>query len=653
MSSRFVRYLPWGIPALAFGGTAAFELALVERKYAIFGGGFGAGHVLDTAKEVALFAATLAAAQAVLIGGLWLLIRSAHRKRPESPTFLLNFLFFAPGGLAALLLAKFEALSYFSDALGFELIKNLGGGSVAGALVYVALEAAIGLAVCAGAVAVWWIGLRLARRRLPERVALPGLQWRHVLWAALPLPLLAAAAAREPDVRFALARTTAPAGALALLHQTTDFDRDGYSGFSAQRDGFPFDSARHPLAFDIPGNGVDEDGFGGDFRFEGPLEQSSDWRPPGQPKHVVLIVLESVRGDAVGKQVAGRPVTPQLNALARSGTWVREAYSHVGFTTASGKSIFSGALEPGERAPSLFRDLKGAGYRVGVFSAAPENFGGISAAVGMRENADLYVDAELLKAERAHSSAALGSLALDGRKVLREFDRHFRSAGDWKAPTFLYFNFQEAHFPYRHRDMPRLLPGDPVERGEIQAENRERVEATYWNAVAYSDWLVGQVVARLKRMGVWERSLLVVTGDHGEALFEDGFIGHGHILNRAQTHVPLIFSVPGAAAANGPVGLADYRGLILRALSGEPPAQSSGTVFQFIGTLHRPDVIGMVEAGGKRTTLNLETAEVEFSDLARNIRYTDLRPGTELRVRADRLANEWARQRWLARRASS
>ena len=53
-------------------------------------------------------------------------------------------------------------------------------------------------------------------------------------------------------------------------------------------------------------------------------------------------MLESFRGDSIGRIVAGRPVTPNLNALAREGSWVREAYSHVGFTTQSGKSIFGG-----------------------------------------------------------------------------------------------------------------------------------------------------------------------------------------------------------------------------------------------------------------------------------------------------------------------
>ena len=107
----------------------------------------------------------------------------------------------------------------------------------------------------------------------------------------------------------------------------------------------------------------------------------------------------------------------------------------------------------------------------------------------------------LLKAERAHESASLGSLALDGRNVLRELDRHFRSAADWARPTFLYLNVQEAHFPYSHPDMPRFLPGRLAKRSEIKAANRAMVERTYWNAAAYGDWVVGQVIVAAEGAG--------------------------------------------------------------------------------------------------------------------------------------------------------
>jgi hypothetical protein len=643
------RLRPWWALALAFLVTLGFELALVERKHAIFGGGFGQSKLIDEAGEWLLFVPALLVAQASQVLGAFLLLRTLHGRRAGEAVFLLNFLFLTVGIGCALLVAKFEALAYFSDAMGFELIRNLGGGSLATAALYV-LDEAVLLGVAAGGAALaYLVCFALVKRYLPDsKRGEDPIGWRHLAGLlALAVPL-ALAADWRPDARYGLGRFNAFAAINRSLHVLTDFDGDGYSGFSAQRDGAPFDPKRHPLALDIPGNGIDEDGFGGDFRFAGGAEPAPQLKLPAEPRHLVLIVLESFRGDAIGRRVAGRPVAPNLNALAREGSWVSEAYSHVGFTTQSGKSIFGGALEPRPGGPSLFRDLKAAGYRIAVFSAAPENFGGISDTVGMRSSADLYVDAERLKAERAHESASLGSLALDGRIVLRELDRHFRSGADWRRPTFLYVNVQEAHFPYSHKDMPRFLPGRLAKRSEIKAGNRETVERTYWNAAAYADWVVGQVIARLKAQGAYERSLILVTGDHGEALFEKGFLGHGHVLDREQTRVPLILSDPKLRVA-GPVGLADYRGIVLRALSGDGPPPARASVFQYIGTIDRPAAIAIVERGGVWTTLDLDTEEVGFSDSGRRARYRDLAPGSADRRRADRLVDEWARQRWLGR----
>jgi phosphoglycerol transferase MdoB-like AlkP superfamily enzyme len=615
----------------------------------VFAGGFGSSHVIDRPRELMLFALGLIFAHALLIGLLYLAIRALHRKSRDNPIFLLNFLFFTGGGSAALLFAKYEVLSYFSDALGFELIKSLGGGSLADAMLFVANDAALALLAIAGAIAAWWAGTRLARRFLPDRVATVRLGWRHLLLLALSLPLVAAAAVGEPDVRYALSRFNAFGLANQAMARASDFDGDGYSWFTPQRDAFPFDSARHPYVLDIPENGIDEDGFGGDLRLAGASQAVAAPSLPPDPRHLVVVVLESVRGDAIGKMVDGRPVTPVLNALARNGSYSPEAYSHVGFTTESLKSLFSGSLDVAPGDPSLFRDLKAHGYRIGVYSGQPESFGGISEAVGMKEKADIFVDADTLKAQRAFSFAAKGSLLIDGRILLSSFDRSFRGAGDWARPTFLYFNFQEAHFPYSHPGTPRLLPGRPVSRGEISAENREQVERTYWNAVAYDDWLVGQLIARLKRMGVWEETLLLVTADHGESLFDDDFLGHGHVINRQQTQIPLILSRPGIDIPR-PVGLSDYRSLILRALGANVAIRNQGRVFQHISALRSPAVIGTVEKGGVWTTFELETQQVRLSDQNRNIRYSDLPAASPERKRADRLIDDWGRARWLARR---
>src|SRR4029453_6745392 len=145
-------------------------------------------------------------------------------------------------------------------------------------------------------------------------------------------------------------------------------------------------------------------------------------------------------------------------------------------------------------------------------------------------------------------------------------------------------NFQSAHFPYAFPGMDRILPGEPIPRASINAANRDWVANTYWNAIAYDDRLIGALLARLRRLGVLDDTLVVVTADHGESLFDDGFLGHGHLLNTPQTRIPFILSDPDVALA-APIGLADMRTIILRAAGATLPAERHDGVFQYLGDL--------------------------------------------------------------------
>src|SRR3546814_14648027 len=99
-------------------------------------------------------------------------------------------------------------------------------------------------------------------------------------------------------------------------------------------------------------------------------------------------------------------------------------------------------------------------------------------------------------------------------------------------------NLQASHFPYHHRGMPQLIDGKPIPRGSIDAGHKEWVERTYWNAVAYDDRLIGELIARLKGMGVYDDSLTVILSDHGESLLDDGFLGHDHMINAQPNQHP-------------------------------------------------------------------------------------------------------------------
>ena len=72
----------------------------------------------------------------------------------------------------------------------------------------------------------------------------------------------------------------------------------------------------------------------------------------------------------------------------------------------------------------------------------------------------------------------------------------------------------------------------------------ERLRAIYDSAVSYHDQQVGRLVAQLKSWGIWDQTMLIITADHGEELFEDGRCGHGGSLRDSLVRVPLLIHDP-------------------------------------------------------------------------------------------------------------
>lgn len=626
---------------------SAVELAIADRKYGTFTGGFGQANAVDTLPEFLLFAAGYGAAQfAVALLAFALCAWCNRRSAPWATSFHFVFLF---GGVnLGAMIATYQLHSYFSDAVDFALLKQLGGGSFKDALLFGKNEIIAGLIAAAGFVAVWWGLWKLAKRllgtagtpaRVPSRKLLGGV-W--LLW----LVLLATIPRTGSDAALGLDRMLSWGTADQLAAAATDFDGDGYGLFGMRIDTHPFDAARHPLALDIPGNGIDEDEYGGDLV----LIPTPTARPftlvPSSGPNVVIVVMESTRADVLDKRIDGKPVAPNLAAIAAAGAAIAPSYSHVGFTTASSKSIFTGRLEPHPGDASLFGELKRSGYGVSVISGQPEDFGDISATVGMRQNADTFVDAETLRDKRASQFAAQGSLLIDEGVLLTEFDRYLGKPAAWAKPQLIYFNFQSPHFPYDHAGVAHRFAHPPLARSAISAENRAQVERTYWNAVAHSDAALGALVARLKALGVWDNTILLVSGDHGESLFEDGFLGHGHIINQRQfaTFVAVNRPLPGVTA---PLVISDYRALLLGLLTGRAPQRDAFQPFMHIGELDEPSTIGLANTPFGIVSLRLDRGETCFERPAHCRSYASL-TGAEKQV-ADTLVARWGTERWNAR----
>jgi phosphoglycerol transferase MdoB-like AlkP superfamily enzyme len=625
---------------------SAFEVALIERKFGIFSAGFLVSRYLNSAGEILWFWAGYTASQLLAAVLTWLFIRNVLRV--ERPLLKLwNFAFLYGGAMAFALAVKFQLASYFGDAVSFALIKQLGGGSAVDAIKYGFAEG-ISTAIAFLVVAVVYLGgvWALSKTTKPNVGEAKFLQWG---WCATSLSgvmlVLGLVIPRiSGDSSLALMRTVGWGSLNTVLSKFTDFDDDNYGLFSSRYDDYPFTASLHPLALDIPGNSIDEDGYGGDLVLVDVPKRLDSFSVKLNPPHVILLVIESGRGDVVGKNVNGRIVAPNLTQLATNGSWTR-AYSHVGFTVESLKSLFTGELVSQASSPSLFTELKQVGYSVGVISGQPEDFGGISDAIKMAESADVMIDANTLKDKRAFSFAAKGSLRIDEKYLMDAFDKSYGDTSAWVTPNFLYLNFQSPHFPYHHAGMPSIVIDRPLNRDQIILNNKEGVAATYWNSMAYADYWLGRLVNRLKFLGVWENTILLVSGDHGEDLFEEGFLGHGHIINQRQNQTFLVSNRPGIVPQH-PIALSDYREILAQTLSDSGSSLEKHLPFMFIGSIQQPAQIGMLDENGKIVSLNTGSGEACFEDGVRCKAYKTL-DAADIDV-VNKVVRRWGSERWKA-----
>ncbi|EQA55159.1 sulfatase family protein [Leptospira kmetyi] len=92
---------------------------------------------------------------------------------------------------------------------------------------------------------------------------------------------------------------------------------------------------------------------------------------------------------------------------------------------------------------------------------------------------------------------------------------------------------------------------DPSDSSELSAADREQIRGLFQAGIASFDDAVGEIVARLKEEGLYDSTLIVLTSDHGESLFEaDHSHGHGeHLRGEGVTHIPLLIKFPKNAGA--------------------------------------------------------------------------------------------------------
>jgi len=297
---------------------------------------------------------------------------------------------------------------------------------------------------------------------------------------------------------------------------------------------------------------------------------------------------------------------------------------------------------------NLLGFLQKSGYQQSIISGQDESFGGMASKAGMKQEGVYYFDARTAIADRVFVSKEASSLRLSEERVVEQFKLRMGQL-DFTRPQFIYLNFQAAHFPYSHPKMTKRTSQDLIPRSEINIENKQWLADTYWNAIANVDWAVGEVLAELEKYHVLNDSTIVILGDHGESLFDDGFLGHGHAINDAQTRIPLIINDP-ELVVHEAIGQVDVAEIVVRSALGLKKnwLDKDKPVFQLVGSLDRPVLIAHVRSGQGRIIFDFRSEQVFISDIKQWQDYKEVLKDPEYKGRVELLIRDWEDLRWRA-----
>jgi arylsulfatase A-like enzyme len=360
---------------------------------------------------------------------------------------------------------------------------------------------------------------------------------------------------------------------LSFLQRLTDVDRDGFSSLFGGRDCAAFARSRFPGAREVVGNGVDEDCDGVDAATAvartGVLPKFSAHPPLGVgPFNILWYVVDSLRADHLKMYGYAHETSPTLTALAGE-SWVFErAYSQSSTTALSAASMFSG------------RNPASMSWTRGTFPVAARDEFYLSRAFsargylsGLAINA--WVKEHLPGIQHGFERVLVAPPEVNWRSgdyLLSSVIQLVEQARSSARPFFVVAHIDDVHHPYA------AAAGKAVPKFTSSGD-----KSAYDAGIALFDQGLRVAVEHLRNAGVWDRTVLIVTSDHGEEFGEHGGQVHSRTCYTEVTHVPLLLRIPqlGARRISQRVALVDLAPTLLELLGARvsPPPLDGQSLF--------------------------------------------------------------------------
>ena len=250
-----------------------------------------------------------------------------------------------------------------------------------------------------------------------------------------------------------------------------------------------------------------------------------------QIRHIILISIDTCRADHLSCYNYSSKTSPHIDALAAEGVLFNQAISPVPLTFPAHCSMLTGTIPPYHKVRdnnnyvlnnsnlTIAEILKKNGFTTGAIVGAVI----LDSQFGLNQGFDTYDDH--ITDQKNESKFDINER--NAAEISRLGNEWLEKNSDKK--TFLFLHYYDPHTPY-------------VQHKRFVLPFRKYI---YDDEISYVDYYIDKVISKLKELGMYDSTLLVITGDHGESLCEHSEKTHGFYIYQTTQHVPLIIRAPG------------------------------------------------------------------------------------------------------------
>jgi len=323
-----------------------------------------------------------------------------------------------------------------------------------------------------------------------------------------------------------------------LSKKIIDLDRDGFSYILGGGDIDDTNPNIHPMATEIPGNGIDDNCVGGDYKkkVKQPIKDlsslllSAKGKAPNRP-NIILITIGELRRDHIGVFGYNRDTTPNIDRLAKDSIIFKNGYSLFPKTPYSVGSILTG-LHPNK----ILRDYDNNNKKLSYITL-PEilryyDYKTCSIVPDEWHAADRYwaKGFELFDNTSAtieeHNKQDLITSPNVTEKAIEFIKNHKNNR------FFLYLMYFDPHEFYVFHEGFSKWGKDDID--------------LYDGEIAFNDYQLGRLLNYLKFENLYDNSLIFFSSDSGEEFGEHGGRSHDHKVYNELLHNPIIVKLPGS-----------------------------------------------------------------------------------------------------------